>query len=727
MTEEALSSLLAQMTVREKLGQLLQLTPEYFGHQDDHTALTGPESIEPLPHSDRGYVGSVLNCTGAAQTRTIQQTHLNLDRNHIPLLFMADIIHGYQTIFPIPLALACSFSEQNAQTSARIAASESAAAGIHVTFSPMADLVRDPRWGRVMESSGEDPLLNCRMSAAAVRGYQQPSAQEPGVLAACVKHFAAYGAPEGGREYNTAELSSCAMEESYLPGYQAALQAGAPMVMAAFNTIEHIPATANIPLLRGLLRERWGFQGVIISDYNAVEELIAHGVAKDGRAAAACALNAGVDIEMMSTQYLTHGEDLLRSGKLQEEELDSAVLRVLRLKNSLGLFENPFPQPELSQEDARLSAMRHAQTARRIACECPVLLKNDHLALPLQPDECVGLTGPFASERHILGAWSAGQTEGISLWEGLSAQFPHSQLRLASCGSLGSLLDGMEDIAPLSEADLRKQLQDCQKVLVAVGEHPDDTGEGASKTNLRLSPRQEQLIHLLKAMGKTVIAVVFSGRPLELLPILSDCDAVLQAWFLGTESGSALAEILLGHVSPSGKLAMTFPRTVGQIPVYYAQLRTGRPVRDGLRTRYASRYLDCPNEPLFPFGYGLTYGTCQVSGLSVQNDCIQVQLCNTGSYPVTETVQLYTAQKTASIARPVKQLRNFRRVPIAPGEQIIVTFPNTQALYCYPRGGKQVFEPGSFSIMAGLDSAHLLCATQEMTQAHFDQLRKDAL
>lgn len=634
---------------------------------------------------------------------------------------MADIIHGFKTIFPIPLAAACSFSPELGQKAAQIAADESTVSGIHVTFSPMADLVRDPRWGRVMESSGEDPLLNSRFTAAAVRGYQQQ-----GRLTSCAKHFAAYGAPEGGREYNNVELSSQTMEEAYLPGYRAALDAGARMVMAAFNTIEHIPATANKKLLRDLLRNKWGFNGVLISDYNAVDELVNHGIATDGERAATLALDAGVDIEMMSTHYLDHGEELLRTGRLQEDALDDAVLRVLRLKAELGLFDNPYAFMDEDGERRLHFCAEHRQEAREIAQKCPVLLKNEGNVLPLSPEEQVGLAGPFAASRRVLGGWSAGNTEGVSLWEGLCAQ--NMQPILAGDGELGSLLDGVEDIGPIDPEALKQAFAGCRKVIVAVGENQNDTGEGASKTCLRLSARQEELIHTLKSQGKTIIAVVFSGRPLELEPIVSDCDAILQAWFLGTESGNALADLLLGNASPSGKLCMSFPRRVGQIPIHYAQLQTGRPAQNSLAGRYASRYIDCPNTPLFPFGYGLTYSSCHVSGLHVEisDSCyVKATITNSGARACTETVQLYIGQPVADIARPVKLLRDFCRIELEPGESKSVKFLITQHMLSYLHEGKEVFQSGIFRFMVGLDSEHTLCEEAEMTQACFSTPEKE--
>lgn len=722
MEEFELNSLLRRMTTREKLGQLLQLTPAYFGHAGE-SELTGPPNVAPLRPEDWGCVGSVLNCVGARQARLIQQEHLRRSRHGIPLLFMADIIHGFKTIFPIPLAAACSFSPELNRTAAQIAAQESTVSGIHVTFSPMADLVRDPRWGRVMESSGEDPLLNSRFTAAAVQGYQLD-----GRMAACVKHFAAYGAPEGGREYGNVELSSQTMEEAYLPGYRAALDAGARMVMAAFNTIEHIPATANKKLLRELLRKQWDFDGVLISDYNAVDELINHGIAANRQDAAALALDAGVDIEMMSTHYLDYGEALLRTGRLQEDTLNDAVLRVLRLKAELGLFENPYAFMDEDGERKLHLCNEHRQKAREIAKNCPVLLKNEGNALPFSSREQIGLTGPFAASRKVLGGWSAGNTEGISLWEGLCSQ--GAQPVLAGEGELGSLLDGVSDIEPIDPEALRRAFADCSKVIVAVGENQKDTGEGASKTCLRLSARQEELIHILKSQGKTVIAVVFSGRPLELEPIISDCDALLQAWFLGTESGNALAELLLGKTSPSGKLCMSFPRRVGQIPIHYAQLQTGRPERDGLAGRYASRYIDCPNTPLFPFGYGLTYSSCHVSGLcvAVSNGChVKATVTNSGTRACTETLQLYIGQPVADIARPVKLLRDFCRIELQPGESKTATFYVTRQMLCYPRGGKDIFQSGAFRFMVGLNSEHTLCEEAEITQSCFGMLEKEHL
>lgn len=725
MENYKLERLFERMTIREKLGQLLQLTPQYFGHFGE-TQLTGPVGLAPLDDQDSGYVGSVLNCTNAAAAEWIQKQHLEKSRLKIPLLFMADIIHGHKTVFPIPLAMACSFDPDTVYRASRVAAVESAASGIHVTFSPMADLVRDPRWGRVMESSGEDPLLNRLFAAAAVRGYQGEGIDREESIAACVKHFAAYGAPEGGREYNTSELTEQTLEECYLPSYRAALSAGAQMVMAAFNTLGKIPATANVHLQQDILRNKWKFEGVVISDYNAVTELIAHGVAGNGKEAAALAMKAGIDIEMMSTHYLDYGEELIQCGELKKEWVDEAVLRILRLKNELGLFEDPFRGMSTEKEREKHFCTEHRLISREIAAKCPVLLKNEKDVLPLNPQEKTGLAGPFAKNRHILGAWSAGNVEGVSLYEGLCGHMKPEMLMTAACDELESLLEGKTDIPSFDDEDLVKIFRECEKVIVAVGENQNDTGEGASKAKLRLTKRQEQLIYMLKAQGKKVIAVIFSGRPLEIAPVLDYCDAVIQAWFLGSESGNALADILLGIVSPEGKACMSFPYTTGQIPIYYNHLRTGRPRGSMGVGRYASGYIDCPDNPLFPFGFGLTYGKGRIRSVMLKKDSklwLDVVVCNEGSRACKETVQLYIAQHTASIARPVRELKDFCHVELLPGEEKNIVFRIRTEMLCYPTEGEERFEPGSFTFMAGLDSENVLQQTIDISLDDYNWIK----
>ncbi|MEG2020452.1 MAG: glycoside hydrolase family 3 N-terminal domain-containing protein [Oscillospiraceae bacterium] len=726
MNNDKLRELVAKMSVREKLAQLTQLTPICFGN-DAFTQLTGPDAGLRVDKDDQPHVGSVLNCIGAEKVRVIQREHLNRNKYNIPLIFMADIIHGFKTIFPIPLAVGCSFSPQLAQKAARIAAVESAVSGVHVTFSPMADLVRDARWGRVLESYGEDPMINARFAEQNVIGYQGESIHNENSIAACVKHFAGYGAPEGGREYSNAEISEGTLEQMYLPSYKAAVDAGAKLVMISFNTINRVPMTANASLVKSKLRNDWKFDGCVISDYNAVGELMAHGIAKNGAEAAERAINGGMEIEMMSTHFLANGEELVNNKKISLQQLDDATLNVLKLKNDLGLFENPYRGISEEKEKELHLCQKHIKVARDIAIKCPVLLQNNNQALPIGENEKIGLVGPFAKSRHVLGAWSAGNTEGVSLMEGLASQIGADKLCVASTEELGSLLEGCQDIAMPNITLLKRKLAGCKRVIVAVGENQNDTGEGASKTDLHLTQNQMKLVSEVKALGKVVIAVVFSARPLVLQPILENCDAVLQAWFLGSESGNALADLLLGNISPSGKLCMSFPQCEGQIPVYYNHMRTGRPQQAGNATRYASRYIDCPNEPLFPFGYGLTYSECSLQNLKLEFDKqlrLSVEITNIGSRKCTETVQVYIMHHTASIALPAKELKDFAQAELNPGQTQTVSFNITQQMLTYILNGKNVFETGKFSFMVGTNSENCLHAETNISQEQYECMER---
>lgn len=716
--------LLRQMTTREKLAQLLQVTPISIGY---HllTDLTGPDAGLRLQAQDARRVGSLLNCAGAEVTRSLQKDFLASNPQGIPLLFMADVLHGFRTIFPVPLAMGCTFAPALAEQAASIAASESAASGIHVVFAPMADLVRDPRWGRVTESFGEDPLLCGLFAAAMVLGYQGRDVCQEGRVAACVKHFAGYGAPEGGREYAAAELSESTFSEMYLPPYQAAIQAGAKMVMASFNAMGGVPATANRRLLEDVLRKAWGFTGCIISDYNAVDELRFHGVATDGQSAAARALQAGIQIEMMSTHFLDHGESLLQQGEWTHEGLDEAVLSVLELKAELGLFENPYKDASTQQEQKLHLCEPHRAFARECAQKAPVLLKNENAALPISSNEPFCLSGPFADDPHVLGAWSAGCTDGVSLMRGLQ-DAGASAIHHIPMQPLQSMQNGPFQPVLSYAATLKASPPDTQKIVLAIGEHQNDTGEGASKACLRLTSGQEELVRAAKALGKTVIAVVFSGRPLELSPILANCDAVLQAWFLGTESGNALADLLLGKASPSGKLCMSFPRSVGQIPVYYNQPRTGRPL-SASSTRYASRYLDCPNEPLFPFGHGLAYGRCALKSIAWDDEetpLLRAEIAHESGLPYQETVQLYVRQEAASRSRPEKSLKGFLSVSLSPGDSHTLSFPIAQDMLTFPLDGAQVFEEGFFTFEVGFSSARTQALKRFISKEEFSKLKR---
>ena len=711
MEKQKLQELLGKMTLREKLGQLTQLIPPLLG-MDPDVDITGPLSEMNIDPEWLPELGSTLNAFGAENLRAMQEKHLKRSRLGIPLLFMADIVHGYKTIFPVPLAIGSSFNPDLYETACSVSAAEGAASGIHLTFAPMTDLVRDPRWGRVMESTGEDHYLNSQMTKAAVRGYQGDNFREKGKMAACVKHFAAYGAPWGGRDYNTVDMSEGILREFYLPAYKAAVEVGVAMVMTSFNTVNRIPASANKWLLRDVLRKEWGFEGVVISDFAAVQETIPHGISADGTDAARKCLEAGVDIEMMSTHYLRNGEELVKSGALSEEIIDEAVLRILELKNALGLFENPYKDASAQDEKALILCPDHLQKAYEVAVECPVLLKNEGI-LPLKAGK-IGLAGPFARCRDFSGGWAIAKgpgEESPSLEDALVTAMPDSSIVTAAAAELGALQDGIEDME-YDPAEL-EAFRDCDVVIAAVGEAAADTGESASKTILRLSPNQERLIRDLHDLGKQVAVVVFSGRPLELKPIVKDADALLQAWFLGDTSSRVLADLLTGEANPSGRLSMSVPENAGQIPVHYNAYRTGRPAM-GKKIRFVSRYLDCENEALYPFGYGLSYSRFNYGDMTVEQIAGDPQIAakakvtvkNVSDVPGKETVQLYIRDVVSRVVRPIRELRGFRKISLEPGASETVEFVITRdMLGYYDETNRFTFEPGEFEIMIGANSA----------------------
>lgn len=711
MTKPFIQDLVNDMTLEEKLAQLTQLGPYYWG-LDDTVDLTGPFKELNIQPQIMSSIGSVLNGIGARNVIALQKRHLETSRQKIPLLFMADVIHGYRTILPIPLAMGASFDLESCERFAEVAARESAAAGIHLTFSPMTDLVRDPRWGRVMETSGEDPYLNARVTESMVRGYQGKDLKEPGRIAACVKHFAGYGAPEGGREYNTVDMSTGVLREFYLPAYKAAVDAGVAMVMAAFNTIDRIPASGNSKLLRGILRGEWGFDGVTIADFNSVNELVPHGAAEDGREAARKSIAAGLDIEMMSTHYLNHGAALVEEGLLDIALIDEAVTRVLELKDALGLFDNPFKDADPAADEAEKPSPEHLQAAREMGARSIVLLKNDNAVLPLKPGLKLGLAGPFSTSVNVMGGWAGTEKDpAVSLYEGITGKIPAADIVTAMTGELGSMLEGVFDVEDEVEAAYER-LKDCDVILAAVGENQHDTGEGGSKASLRLSANQEKLIHRLQETGKPVVTIVFSGRPLELAPVLPASTALVQAWFLGSESGNSIADVLFGDYNPSGRLSMSFPYSVGQIPVYYNAYQTGRPYDPQYpNVRYVTRYLDIPNDPLFCFGYGLSYSTFAYSGFQVETAedgrvLASITVENTSEVTGKETVQLYIRDVTASVVRPCKELKGFRQITLAPHERQTVSFEITRdMLMFYGQDDQLVFEPGDFDIMLGRSSS----------------------
>ncbi len=702
MTKQFILDLVADMTLEEKAMQMTQLAPEFFYHKEP-ARLTGPFRQWNFEEGQLASMGSALGPSGASFLRQFQEDYLAVSRQKIPLLFMSDVIHGYRTIYPIPLAQGCSFDESLVERAAQATAAEAAAAGLHVTFSPMVDLVRDPRWGRVMESTGEDPYLNGVMAAAMVRGYQGEDPSDRGRIAACVKHFAAYGQPEAGREYNTVDMSRGVLRDFYLVPYHEAVKAGAAMVMSSFNVVERIPATCNRLLLRRILRSEWGFGGVVISDYAGVDETMNHSVAATPMEAGKKCVQAGLDIEMMSGVYAATLEKLVKEGQLKEEEIDECVIRILELKDRLGLFENPYKDADEQDEKSLLLCEEHRSLSRQLARESMVLLKNNGV-LPLSGSEKIGLAGPFADTGCILGGWHCEgkeketQTLKQCLEDALGRAVPTAMTTAFQYSDRGKAPD-------ICVGDL-EELADSEVCIVAVGEPEWETGEASSRTNLRLTPHQEKLIHSLKQVGKKVVAVVFSGRPMELSPVLEDCDALLQAWFPGTEGGGAVSDILLGKYNPSGRLAMTFPKNVGQIPLYYNHYQTGRPLLSK-EEHFTSRYIDCDNDPLFPFGYGLSYTEFSYSGLEVSQDGSQASILveNCGNRAGETVVQFYIRDVSASVVRPVKELRGFRRVSLAPGEKRRVSFTVTEdMLSFYNEEEVWIYEPGEFDIMIGPDS-----------------------
>ncbi|MBJ6361809.1 glycoside hydrolase family 3 N-terminal domain-containing protein [Paenibacillus sp. GCM10012307] len=707
MVNISVTALLEQMTLDEKIAQLMQITPNFL--TDNKADLTGPMEWMGLTEENVANVGSVLSSVGAGKVIELQKNYMANNRLGIPLLFMADIIHGYRTIFPVTLAIGCSWDMELAERSAAIAAKESAVAGIHVTFAPMVDLVRDPRWGRVMESTGEDPYLNSEFARAFVRGFQGENlSSDTDRLAACVKHFAAYGAAEGGRDYNTVNMSERQLRESYLPAYKAALEEGCEMVMTAFNVVDGVPATGNKWLMRKLLREEWGFEGMLISDWGAVHEMIPHGAAEGGEQAARKAIQAGVDMEMMSSCYVNNLKQLVESGEIDEALIDESVLRVLLLKEKLGLFENPYRGADEQREKEVILCDEHRRAAREIAAKSSVLLKNEQV-LPLHPGQRIALIGPFAQSGDILGPWSiwGSREEAVQLFEGISEKTAPARISVAQGCNIET---GTEE--QLAEA--LQAAQSAEVIVLALGERSEMSGEAGSRADIRLPQVQLDLIARLKQFGKPIAVVLFNGRPLDLHGVIDQADAVLEAWYPGTEGGGAIADVLFGDVNPSGRLTMSFPHSVGQIPVYYNNYNTGRPLKaENADQRYVSKYLDIPNAPLLPFGYGLSYTTFTYGKAKLSADVLQpggqltvtVEVANDGKRAGEEVVQLYMRDLVGEVVRPLKELKAFEKISLKPGEGKSVTFTlQEERLRYYHSDLSYESDAGDFQVFVGPNS-----------------------
>ena len=701
--------ILNNMTLSEKIGQLAQYNAAVICPGGG--TITGPEDkLLGLRDEDLYKVGSVLNFKDLNEMMALQKKHIDEDRNGIPLLFMMDVIHGYRTIYPIPLALGASFDSELVKECSKMASREAAANGIHVTFTPMVDYVRDGRWGRVMETCGEEPMLNSIMGAAQVEAFQGNDLSDPDSLAACVKHFAAYGGAEGGRDYNTVELSEHVLREYYFPAYKACIDAGVKLLMPSFNTLNGVPSIGNKWLMNEVLRKEWGFNGVVISDYNAVNEQISHGTAEDMKDAAKKAFECGCDIEMCSSTYYHNLEALVNEGVFTEEQIDEAVLKVLSLKNELGLFEDPNhgASPERAAEVTLTKENR--ALARRAAIDCAVLLKNDGI-LPLSEKiKKIALIGPFANSKHILGAWSCNgiNDESVTVYEGLKAALPNAEITVAkgcSCVINDTDRSGFDEaIKAASEADA---------VILCIGEEQHCSGEGNSRADVSIPGVQSELAAAVTAANPNTVAVLFNGRPLVLTELRRTVPAILEMFFPGTEGGNAVADLLLGRANPSGKLTMSFPKHVGQYPLYYNALHTGRPrpkeTEDDV-VRYCSSYIDCGNLALYPFGYGLSYSNFVYESLTLDKNemtknetlTVTIKIKNDSNHDGKETVQLYMHDICASTARPDQQLIAFEKVLIKAGETVTVTFTvNEEMLRFYNIEHKHVSEPGVFELSTG--------------------------
>ena len=649
--------------------------------------------------------------------------------HHIPMMFMMDIIHGMRTIFPIPLGMGATFHPELAEACAEATARESAVCGLHVTFAPMVDLVRDARWGRVMESTGEDPWLNCQFAKAFVRGLQGDHVRQRDRICACIKHFAAYGAPTAGRDYNTVELSEHTLRQDYLSAYKAGVDAGSELVMTSFNTVNGIPASTNKQLLQGILRDEMGFDGVLISDFASIIETIQHGHAENKREASKMALDAGLDIDMMGGAYASEIKGLLQDGQITMDQIDAAVLRILKLKNKLGLFENPFKDADPEREKTVLLCKAHRDLARQAARESMVLLKNDGI-LPLQPGKKIAFIGPYAECRQLMSSWSyTGREEDcVTVREAAEEALPLEQISFhAGCEMLGegTVLVGFEGIdrslQNIKSSDEAVAMLDAAKeaaaqadmVVMLLGEHFLQSGEATSRGIIEIPEIQMDLFRAIQAVNPNAITVVFSGRPLDLREISQKSKAVLEAWRPGTEGGHAVMDILTGAYNPSGCLPMSFPYCVAQVPVHYNELSTGRPYTKGSSQRFLSKYLDIPNAPLYPFGFGLSYTTFEVSPVSLSSASMKagealsaaVRVRNTGERAGQVTVQLYLRDCAASVVRPVRELKGIQRLYLQPDELTDVTFEITESMLQFWRADSTFgSEPGQFSCWIGLDS-----------------------
>jgi beta-glucosidase len=721
------STLMAKMTLDEKLGQL-----NLPGAGDITTGQASNSDI--AKKIEEGKVGGLFNIKSAAKIREVQKIAMEKSRLKIPLIFGMDVIHGYETVFPIPLGLSCSWDMSDVEKSARVAATEASADGICWTFSPMVDIARDPRWGRIAEGNGEDPYLGSQIAKAMVKGYQENLSGNTDIMA-CVKHFALYGAAEAGRDYNTTDMSYTRMFNEYFPPYKAAVDAGAGSVMASFNDVNGIPATANKFLQTDVLRKRWGFKGFVVTDYTGNNEMVAHGLG-DLQTVSALALKAGVDMDMVGEGFLTTLKKSLQEGRVTMAGIDLACRRVLEAKYKLGLFSNPYKYCDGSRAATDIFTSDNRATARRIAADCFVLLKNQGNILPLKRGGTIALVGPLADNKeNMSGTWSvaADGSKSVSLLQGLKDAAGNGVKILYSQGSnldADSLFEQRaemfgkpihQDPRPAAEIikDALNTAAGADVIVAALGESAEMTGESSSRSNIEIPQAQQDLLKALLKTGKPVVLVLFTGRPLAIKWENDQVPAILDVWFGGTEAGHAIADVLFGDANPSGKLTTTWPQNVGQVPLYYNHMNTGRPLEGAWFQKFRSNYLDVSNDPVYPFGYGLSYTHFTYSDLTLSSNRLKgdqrltatVTVTNDGALEGREVAQLYIRDLVGSITRPVKELKGFQKIDLKAGESRKVTFTITpEDLKFYNNDLKYDWEPGDFVIMTGGNSRDVLSA-----------------
>lgn len=726
-------ALMARMTLEEKIGQLNLIIP-------GGAAVTGSVVSTDVENKIRkGLVGGLFGITSPEKVRKAQELAVSGSRLHIPLIFGLDVIHGHKTIFPIPLGLSASWDMGLIEQSARIAAKEATADGLNWAFSPMVDIARDARWGRISEGSGEDPYLGGKIAQAMVRGYQGSDLSKNNTLMACVKHFALYGASEAGREYNTVDMSRIQMYEYYLPPYKAAIDAGAGSIMSSFNLIDGVPATGNKWLLTDLLRKEWGFNGFVVSDYTSLNEMINHGMG-DLQAVSALALKAGLDMDMVGEGMLTTLAKSLKEGKVTMADIDKACLRILEAKYKLGLFDDPYRYIDESRPAKEILTADNRSAARNIAAHSMVLLKNDQQVLPLKRSGTVALVGPLAdNRRNMLGTWvvAGDWNRSVSVLEGfknvagsgvniISAKGANitddTAMFLKRVNALGveAVIDPRSPQEMIDEAVAAANKADV--VVAVVGESANMSGESSSRADISLPASQQALLKALHKTGKPLVVVLINGRPLTLVWENEHATAILEAWAPGTEAGNAVADVLFGNYNPSGKLSATFPRSVGQIPIYYNHKNTGRPYDGTGGAKFKTSYLDEVNEPLYPFGYGLSYTRFDYSPVKLSKTILKgeekltasVTLTNSGKYAGEEVVQLYISDPVASISRSVKDLKGFQKLMLQPGESKEISFTvTTEELTFFNSELKRIWEPGKFLIHIGTSSSHVKSAEVE--------------